>query len=447
MEAMSRRYFGTDGIRGVAGTSPMTAEFAFLVGVAAAEALKGAGRDAPTVLIGRDTRRSGQMLLAALSAGLTSRGAHAVELGVLPTPGVSHLCRTLGAAAGIVISASHNPFEDNGIKFFSAEGEKLSDALELEIEGYLERAGTLEPVTGAQIGTSRRYDRERGHEYRDFLVASGPDLSGLTIGLDCANGAAFELAPEVFTLLGAEVRVIHADPDGVNINTGCGSTHPEAIQQFVREQELDLGVTFDGDADRALLVDRAGRLISGDHMLAICALHRKEQGVVSTVMGNLGLEHYLAAHGVSFHRAAVGDRYVHEMLRAKGLSLGGEQSGHVLFLDKAPTGDGILSALQTLAAVQSSDKPLSSWFDEITMYPQTLLNVRVAPEVKARLAEHAQVVAALDRASEQLNGEGRVNVRPSGTEPLVRVMVEGRDQGMIEQVARDIAAVVEQATL
>jgi phosphoglucosamine mutase len=447
MEAMSRRYFGTDGIRGVAGTSPMTAEFAFLVGVAAAEALKGAGRDAPTVLIGRDTRRSGQMLLAALSAGLTSRGAHAVELGVLPTPGVSHLCRTLGAAAGIVISASHNPFEDNGIKFFSAEGEKLSDALELEIEGYLERAGTLEPVTGAQIGTSRRYDRERGHEYRDFLVASGPDLSGLTIGLDCANGAAFELAPEVFTLLGAEVRVIHADPDGVNINTGCGSTHPEAIQQFVREQELDLGVTFDGDADRALLVDRAGRLISGDHMLAICALHRKEHGVVSTVMGNLGLEHYLAAHGVSFHRAAVGDRYVHEMLRAKGLSLGGEQSGHVLFLDKAPTGDGILSALQTLAAVQSSDKPLSSWFDEITMYPQTLLNVRVAPEVKARLAEHAQVVAALDRASERLNGEGRVNVRPSGTEPLVRVMVEGRDQGMIEQVARDIAAVVEQATL
>lgn len=201
MEAMSRRYFGTDGIRGVAGTSPMTAEFAFLVGVAAAEALKGAGRDAPTILIGRDTRRSGQMLLAALSAGLTSRGAHTVELGVVPTPGVSFLCRTLGAAAGIVISASHNPFEDNGIKFFSAEGEKLSDALELEIEGYLERTGALEPVTGAQIGTLRRYDRERGHEYRDFLVASGPDLSGLKIGLDCANGAAFELAPEVFTCL------------------------------------------------------------------------------------------------------------------------------------------------------------------------------------------------------------------------------------------------------
>ena len=444
---MSRRYFGTDGIRGVAGTAPMTAEFAFLVGVAAAEALKGAGREAPTVLLGRDTRRSGQMLTSALSAGLTSRGAHVLELGVLPTPGVSFLCRSLGAAAGIVISASHNPFEDNGIKFFSADGEKLSDALELEIEGYLERSGSLSAVTGEGIGLTSRYNRQQGHEYRDFLLASGPDLGGLKIGLDCANGASYQLAPEVFTLLGAEVSVIHAEPDGVNINTGCGSTHPQAIKRFVQENDLDLGVTFDGDADRALLVDRRGRLITGDHMLAICALYRQEQAVVSTIMGNLGLEHYLAQHGVLFHRAAVGDRYVHEMLRAKGLSLGGEQSGHVLFLDKAPTGDGILSALQTLSAVQGSGKALETWFDEITMYPQTLLNVRVAPEVKVRLAEHAQVMAALEDASARLNGEGRVNVRPSGTEPLVRVMVEGRDQGMIEQVARDIAAVVEQATL
>ena len=217
----------------------MTAEFAFLVGVAAAEALKGAGRAAPSVLIGRDTRRSGQMLTAALSAGLTSRGAHTTELGVLPTPGVSFLCRSLGAAAGVVISASHNPFEDNGIKFFSADGEKLSDTLEYEIEDYLEQAGALPTVTGADIGTMARYNRHEGHSYRDFLVASGPDLGGLKIGLDCANGAAFELAPEVFTLLGAETQVIHAEPDGVNINTGCGSTHPEAIQQFVREQGLD----------------------------------------------------------------------------------------------------------------------------------------------------------------------------------------------------------------
>ena len=448
---MSRHYFGTDGIRGVAGAHPMTAEFAFSVGVAAAEALKGAGRAAPTVLIGRDTRRSGQMLMSALVAGLTSRGASAVELGVLPTPGVSHLCRSLGAAAGVVISASHNPFADNGIKFFSADGEKLSDALEAEIESYLEshlrRAATLPPVTGAAIGSFERYDRGSGHEYRDFLVASGPDLSGLKIGLDCANGAAYKLAPEVFSLLGAEVRVINAEPDGLNINTGCGSTHPEAIAHFVQTEGLDLGVTFDGDADRALLVDRSGRLISGDHMLAICALYRHEQAVVSTIMGNLGLEHYLTARGVGFYRAAVGDRYVYEMLRTKGLSLGGEQSGHVLFLDKAPTGDGILSALQTLAAVQGSGKMLETWFDEITMYPQILLNVRVDPLVKARLAEHQQVAVALQEASARLNGEGRVNVRPSGTEPLVRVMVEGRDQSVIEQVARDIAAVVERATL
>lgn len=425
----------------------MTAEFAFLVGVAAAEALKGAGREAPTVLLGRDTRRSGLMLQASLTAGLTSRGAHAVELGIVPTPGVSFLCRSLGAAAGVVISASHNPFADNGIKFFSADGEKLSDTLELEIESYLERVTGLPAVTGAEIGLTERYDRQQGHEYRDFLLATGPDLSGLKIGLDCANGASFELAPEVFRSLGAEVYVSHAEPDGVNINTGCGSTHPEAVQRFVLENDLDLGVTFDGDADRALLVDRRGRLITGDHMLAICALYRQEQAVVSTIMGNLGLEHYLAEHGVAFYRAAVGDRYVHEMLRAKGLSLGGEQSGHVLFLDKAPTGDGILSALQTLAAVQSSGKPLTTWFDEIVMYPQLLLNVRVAPEVKGRLAEHAQVMAALEEASARLNGEGRINVRPSGTESLVRVMVEGRDPLMIAQVARDIAAVVENATL
>ena len=420
IEAMSRHYFGTDGIRGVAGAHPMTAEFAFSVGVAAAEALKGAGRNAPTVLIGRDTRRSGQMLVSALVAGLTSRGASAVELGVLPTPGVSHLCRSLGAAAGVVISASHNPFTDNGIKFFSADGEKLSDALEAEIESYLGRVATLPAVTGAAIGTFERYDRSSSHEYRDFLVASGPDLSGLKIGLDCANGAAYKLAPEVFSLLGADARVINAEPDGLNINTLAAAQRiPEAIARFVQTEGLDLGVTFDGDADRALLVDRAGRLISGDHMLAICALYRHEQAVVSTIMGNLGLEHYLTARGVGFYRAAVGDRYVYEMLRTKGLSLGGEQSGHVLFLDKAPTGDGILSALQTLAAVQGSGKMLETWFDEITMYPQILLNVRVDPLVKARLAEHQQVAAALSRKRQlRLNGEGRVNVRPSGTEPL-----------------------------
>lgn len=446
MGHMTRRYFGTDGIRGVAGRPPMTAEFAFKVGVAAAEVLAlGRSQGAPVTLIGRDTRRSGQMLSFALAAGLTSRGARVVDLGVLPTPGVSFLCRDLHADAGVVISASHNPFDDNGIKFFNREGEKLSDELESEIEGVLARAHELPEITGARIGAAETYTTNGAHPYRDFLVSHGPDLSGLKIGLDCANGAAYASAPEVFRSLGADVHTIHTEPDGLNINTGCGSTHPVALQRFVVAEGLDLGVTFDGDADRALLVDRKGRLITGDHMLAICALHRGERAVVSTVMGNLGLEHFLRAHGVAFHRAAVGDRYVHAMLRDEGLSLGGEQSGHVLFLDKAPTGDGILSALQTLAAVRASGRTLEAWFDAITMYPQTLLNVRVAPETKARVAEHTHVIAALEVAKARLNGEGRVNLRPSGTEPLVRVMVEGRDQVMIEQVARDLASVVERA--
>ncbi len=438
----TRHYFGTDGIRGVAGDTPLTAEFAFKVGVAAAEALRDAGKHAPTVLIGSDTRRSGPMLANALSAGLASRGAEAVGLGVMPTPGVSYLARRLEADAGIVVSASHNPFADNGIKFFDAKGEKLSDALEAEIERYLE-VDDLAPVTGEQVGTIRRHNRLESSDYFDFLVANGPDLSGLKIGLDCANGASYALAPEVFRALGADVKTICAEPDGVNINTNCGSTHPDVIKQHVRDNKLDLGATFDGDADRVLLVDRRGRLVSGDHMLAICALYRGERAVVSTIMGNLGLEHFLGEHGVTLLRSAVGDRYVHELLNRENLTLGGEQSGHLLFLDKAPTGDGIFSALRTLAAVQTLGKPLDAWVDEIPMYPQTLLNVRVAPALKASVAEHERVKRAVEAAALKLEGQGRINLRPSGTEPLVRVMVEGQDQALIEAVAQDVASVVE----
>ncbi len=438
----TRHYFGTDGIRGVAGEDPLTAAFAFQVGVAAAEALRDAGKHAPTVLIGTDTRRSGPMLANALSAGLASRGAEAVGLGVMPTPGVSHLARVLGADAGVVISASHNPFADNGIKFFDHKGEKLSDKIEAEIERYLDKIDALEPVTGESVGTVRRHNRAENSDYFDFLVANGPDLSGRTIGLDCANGASYRLAPEVFRALGADVKVICDDPDGININTNCGSTHPGVIQSYVVENSLDLGVTFDGDADRVLLVDRQGRLVSGDHMLAICALHRGEQAVVSTVMGNLGLEHYLGKHGVTLLRSAVGDRYVHELLNREDLTLGGEQSGHLLFLDKAPTGDGIFSALQTLAAAQALGKPLDAWVDEIVMYPQTLLNVRVEPALKASVAEHEEVRQAVEAAALRLEGQGRINLRPSGTEPLVRVMVEGQDEALIEAVANDVASVV-----
>ena len=440
----TRHYFGTDGIRGVAGDAPLTAEFAFQVGVAAAEALRDAGKHTPTILIGSDTRRSGPMLANALSAGLASRGAEAVGLGVMPTPGVSYLARRLGADAGIVVSASHNPFADNGIKFFDAKGEKLSDALEADIERYLEVAD-LPSVTGEKVGTIRRHNRLENSDYFDFLVANGPDLGGLKIGLDCANGASYALAPEVFEALGAQVNTICAEPDGVNINTDCGSTHPDSIRRHVVENGLDLGATFDGDADRVLLVDRYGRLVSGDHMLAICALHRGEREVVSTIMGNLGLEHYLGERGVTLLRSAVGDRYVHELLNEKGLTLGGEQSGHLLFLDKAPTGDGILSALQTLAAVRALGKPLETWVDEIVMYPQTLLNVRVEPTLKASVAEHEEVRQAVAEAALRLEGQGRINLRPSGTEPLVRVMVEGQDEALIEAVAKDVASVVENA--
>ena len=438
----TRRYFGTDGVRGVAGTEPVTATFALRLGVAAAESLKASGISRPTVVVGTDTRRSGPMLMHALAAGLTSRGADVTLAGVIPTPGVSYLTRHLGADAGVVVSASHNPFEDNGIKFFSAAGEKLSDEAEARIEARLDEGlDTLEPVTGTVIGTSRRYKRQKD-DYAEFLLAHAPYLDGLRVGLDCANGSSYLIAPEVFKKLGARLDVINARPDGDNINVRSGSTHPQALQARVVAAGLDVGVTFDGDADRALLVDRRGRLVTGDHMLAICAVVRGEKRVVATLMSNGGTEHYLKEQGVALLRAQVGDRYVFEALRREGLTLGGEQSGHLLFLDKAPTGDGLLSALQTLAAVQKSGRSLEAWVDSIPIYPQTLLNVRVTPHIKAQLAAHEEVQAALREAEARL-GEGRINLRPSGTEALVRVMVEGPDRERVETLAKEVAVVIE----
>jgi phosphoglucosamine mutase len=458
---IDRHYFGTDGIRDIAGQGAMSAQFAFKVGMAAAETLKrhaatfadglrlrpeaqpeGAG---PTVVVGTDTRQSGSMLAHAVSAGLTARGANVLWLGVMTTPGVSYLTRQTGADAGVVISASHNPFEDNGIKLFNQQGEKLSDELERQIEQLLgEELADLPPVTGRAIGRSSRY-RHESDDYAKFLLANAPYLDGLRVGLDCANGASFEIAPRVFQQLGARLDVINAKPDGSNINVASGSTHPQAITKRVLELGLEVGITFDGDADRAILVDKKGRLVTGDHMLAICAVVRHEKQVVSTVMANLGLEHYLAKRGIALLRTAVGDRYVFTALREHGLLLGGEQSGHLLFLDKAPTGDGILTALQTLAAARKSGKPLDAWLDEMPMYPQTIHNVRVAPEHKARIAELQAVQEAVQRAEAKLAGQGRINLRPSGTEPLIRVMVEGPDQAVIEAIAKDVAAVVERA--
>ena len=379
-----RKYFGTDGIRGIAGKHPMTAGFAFKLGIAAAEVL---GRDhRPIFLIGKDTRRSSMMLTHAVSAGLTSRGGKVIDVGIIPTPGVSYLCRHLQADAGFVISASHNPFEDNGIKLFNAQGEKLSDNIEMEIETKLETTNKLPEILGKDIGISESFS-DAGKTYLNSLKALGADLSGLYICLDSANGASYSLAPELFASLGARVEAINTQPDGLNINVNCGSTHPEMLQQHVKDKGFNLGISFDGDADRALLVDSQGRLVTGDHILAICGLTRGESAVVSTVMGNMGTQVYLEEKGVTFHRAKVGDRYVKEMLKEKDLTLGGEQSGHILFLDKAPTGDGMLSALQVLAAVKESNKPLEAWLDEIPMFPQVLSNIPVPAGIKNELTE------------------------------------------------------------
>lgn len=463
MSGMAQRsYFGTDGIRGVAGEHPMTAPFALRLGAATAENLRRNGVQRPHVVIGMDTRRSGPMLAYAVAAGLASRGAAVTWLGVVPTPGVSFLTRALEADAGVVVSASHNPFADNGLKLFNRDGEKLSDDAEAAIEALLEAlddqgmAG-LEPVTGNAVGALNGFvagthtgaggpgaleGNPALEPYVQHLLANAPYLDGLRVALDCAHGASHAIAPRVFRKIGARLEVLNATPDGININVACGSTHPDALRQHVVQGNFDVGITFDGDADRALLVDRRGRLVSGDHILAICALSRGEREVVATAMSNLGTERYLSARGVSLHRVKVGDRYVYEDLRRRGLSLGGEQSGHMLFLDKAPTGDGILTALQALSAVRKTGKPLEAWVDEIPVYPQVLLNVDVPPTARDTLVSDPAVAKAVESAQSELGDDGRVLLRPSGTEPLIRVMVEGPEGERVQAVADRIAEAV-----
>lgn len=389
------------------------------------------------------------MLATALMAGLSSRGVEVIDLGVMPTPGVSRLVLAMGAAAGVVVSASHNPYQDNGLKLFGPDGAKLADEQELALEEGIElRLGS--PVNpwpdlgGLELGEVRRYRHDEGH-YRDFLLAHAPYLDGLRVGLDCANGAAHQVAPTVFKQIGARLDVIHDRPDGHNINDGCGSTHPDAIQARVQKNGLDVGITFDGDADRALLVDRKGRLVSGDQMLAICALSRGERKVVATQMTNLGTERFLAGHGVELERVQVGDRYVFEKLRQDGLTLGGEQSGHVLFLDKAPTGDGILTALQVLAACRAEGRSLEDWMDQIPVYPQSLRSVSVPDDLKALLADDETVRAAIRDAEQDLGDRGRVNLRPSGTEALFRVMVEAESEELVQRWSDHLVAAVEGA--
>ncbi len=445
-----RRYFGTDGVRGRAGEPPMTATFALRLGAATSEQLRSHGNERPTVVVGQDTRASSAMLVAAFAAGLTSRGADVIDLGVIPTPAVAHLITVHGAAAGAMISASHNPYQDNGIKLFDARGFKLADADELAIETRLD---ALEPIaddlgltprTHADIGRVRRYAQDQGH-YLRHLLAVAPYLDGLRVGLDLANGAAWQVAPQVFKQIGARLDVINAAPDGHNINVDCGSTHPAAITARVARNGLDIGITFDGDADRALMVDARGRLVTGDHMLAICAVVRRESAVVATSMTNLGVERWLESHGVTLARVQVGDRYVFERLIADGLRLGGEQSGHLLFLDKATTGDGILSALQVLAACRTSGVRVDAWLDQIPVFPQRVESVAVPNGDRDAIARDERVLRALEEVRAALGEAGRVDVRPSGTERVVRVMVEANDGATVERLLADLTAAIRRA--
>lgn len=440
-----RKYFGTDGVRAVAGQFPLTAEWVMNLGVAAAEVLRSENpeRKNLSVVIGKDTRQSGDMLEAALAAGLTSRGVTVIHLGVLPTPGVSYLTRYLDAAAGVVISASHNPYQDNGIKFFGANGQKLSDKTESHIEQMLDMVlgspADLLTITGVDLGGVTNYT-EAERLYINFLSQHAPDLSGKRVVLDCANGAAYRVAPKLFQASGADVFAVYTTPDGRNINRECGSTHMSHLQRLVTEGNYDFGVAFDGDADRVLFIDSRGNTVHGDHMLLANALARQEKAVVSTVMSNMALEVELAKHDIVFERTNVGDRYVHERLHQKHLNLGGEQSGHMLFLDISPTGDGVLTALLTLSSLSKLGWTVDDAFDNLEMYPQVLKNVPV--EDKKAIVEHKEVQKALQLAQDKLAGRGRINLRPSGTESLVRVMVEGPELSEVEAVAGQVATVV-----
>ena len=437
----ARKYFGTDGIRGTVGQGPITADFMLRLGHSVGRVLK-ASDPKPTVLIGKDTRISGYMIESALEAGFASAGVGVLLTGPLPTPGVAYLTRALRLSLGVVISASHNPFADNGIKFFSARGEKLPDEWERQVEAALEQPAQW--VDSSHLGRARRIDDARGRyvEFCKGTFSSELSLKGLKIVIDAANGAAYSVAPDVFHELGAEVVAIGCSPNGTNINAGFGATSPAALVEAVRTHGADYGVALDGDADRLQLVDAAGRLYNGDELLYLMVADRLAQGLpvpgaVGTLMTNMAVELALQARGVECVRAKVGDRYVLEELVARGWQLGGEGSGHLLALDKHTTGDGIVSALLVLQAVSRSGRTLDELLESVVLFPQTLINVRLAPDADWQAnARFAKVRAEVAR---ELEGQGRVLVRPSGTEPLVRVMVEATTEALSRSSAERIA--------
>jgi phosphoglucosamine mutase len=445
---MSRKYFGTDGIRGRVGDSPVTPDFMLKLGWATGKVFANSAGGQPTVVIGKDTRVSGYMLESALQAGLVAAGANVKLLGPLPTPGIALLTRSQKAEAGIVISASHNPYYDNGIKFFNGQGSKLSDELELQIESMID--APMETVDSEQLGKASRIADAAGR-YIEYCKSTFPDelsLKGLKIVIDCAHGATYHIAPGVFEELGADIVLMGASPDGYNINDGVGSTEPAALQQRVLDEKADLGIAFDGDGDRLQMVNHAGELLTGDDVLYILAMHRlatgrSDAGVVGTLMTNMGLELALEQSGLRLARAKVGDRYVKELMVSEGWSLGGESSGHIICGNLSTTGDGVIAALQVLSAVVASGRGLQELTSGFTPLPQVLVNVRIKKGFD--VTAHQAISDACERVERELVGRGRLLLRPSGTEPVIRVMVEGDETVAIDTLANEVAEAIRQA--
>ena len=445
---MSRKYFGTDGIRGRVGDAPVTPDFMLKMGWATGKVFASEDGSKPTVVIGKDTRVSGYMLESALQAGLVAAGANVKLLGPLPTPGIALLTRTQNADAGIVISASHNPYFDNGIKFFNGRGSKLSDELELQIEAMID--SPMETVDSEQLGKASRIVDAAGR-YLEYCKSTFPDdlsLKGMKLVIDCAHGATYHIAPAAFEELGATTVVIGATPDGYNINDGVGSTEPAALQAKVLEEGADIGIAFDGDGDRLQMVNAKGELLTGDDVLYVLAMHRlasgdSDAGIVGTLMTNMGLELALEAGGLRLARAKVGDRHVKELMVAEGWSLGGESSGHIICGDLSTTGDGVIAALQVLAAVRASGKTLDALASGFNPLPQVLVNVRISKGFD--LTAHPTIGEACRRVESELEGRGRLLLRPSGTEPVIRVMVEGDNSVAIDALAGQVAEAIRQA--